>query len=213
MRCSTGQHIEQNGDVAADQVGHGGSAALVGDVADVHACHRLEQFAREMRGRPHAGRAVAEFSRCRFQHGNELANVLSLDRCADQQDVGNGRDQRNGGEVPLRVVGRRRSRQRIDGVRCHGAHQQHAAIGCGLRHLRGTNGPSTAGDVLHHNAVGDALRQFLRNEAGDDICCSARREGNHQRDRTLRQYRLREHGLHQAAGRSSQAPLDQISSR
>ena len=114
----------------------------------------------------------------------------------DDQHVRIGLNDADGSKIFDRVVGRA-GRQRNDRDLRRGSHQQHMSVGrrTGDRFGRERTGRRRA--ILDHELLPKRVAERLRDQTGNAVGISPRREGNHDLDRLLRP-NLRACGGHRA---------------
>ncbi|MPN19667.1 hypothetical protein SDC9_167039 [bioreactor metagenome] len=112
----------------AQHIGHGGCAALVGNVLQLGARHHVEQLGRQMRATAIAGRGVAQRLRSRFGERDQLPHVVGRHRRMGHQKHGEQGRKADRHKVLFDVVGQLVHQGLIDGV-VDGAHEQAVAIG------------------------------------------------------------------------------------
>ena len=98
-------HAHVHVDASAEEVGHRGTAALVGDVEHVDAGALLEELAGEMPRAPHTRRRIGELAGLRFGERYEFRERLRRHARMDNDHVREHDAHRDWRDVALRIVG------------------------------------------------------------------------------------------------------------
>ena len=130
---------EHHGDLAAEQLGHGRGAALVGHVHDIDLCHRPGELTGQVLRSAAASRAEAHLPGLRPRHRDQLRNAVGRCRGIDHQHVLLDQRHRDGNlvvrlgsvELPF-AVGPKASRcQTVPNVACQDTRSRYDSIRAG----------------------------------------------------------------------------------
>jgi len=157
-------------DAAADQVLHHRPGAAIGHVRDIDAYRRVQQHARKMRARAHAGRAELHLALVRFHVGHELLQVVDRQVLAGKQDARRFRDQPDRREVVRRIVERLLVERLVVGVSCRYCRSGTCSRRGGALATRWPPAmPAAAADILDNDGLAEQLAHALRLDAGAEI--------------------------------------------
>ena len=172
-------------------------------MGDVRPRHQRIDRAAQVQRRAVAGRAVVEIARIGRDPGMEPGDVARRRIGADQQDIGDGRQQGDDAEPRRAVEGRR-----VHGQRRHheadAAHQQRVAVRLRLQHGAGADGRSSAGAVLRHHRLAERGAHPGRHQPGGDVGRAAGGEGDDQGYGVVGEAVLRQGGPGQQGGGGEQ---------
>ncbi len=170
-------------DLSADQFVEHRPRALVGDMLDARAGHRLEQLHRQ--GGRVRTRTVIERVRARAGERHQVLHRLRrYRRVHDQQQLLVG-GMHDGREVAQRVVGQLASERGVDRV-AGGHQQQRVAVGLRARDQLAADDAVDRGAVVDHERLRGRFRQPLGDHASDQVGAAGRRVGHDQAHRTVR---------------------------
>ena len=141
--------------------------------------------AREMRRGAGAERTIGQFVGIGFRRRDQVSNRLNRRLGIDYDDIEGTRNQRDGREILVRVVGQFGIQAWIDRVG-ERPHQQRVAIRlAGCDGLGSDDGPR-ARFVLDNDRGAEILRHLLRQRARDHVGAAARRKRHHDPDDPVR---------------------------
>jgi beta-mannosidase len=163
-----GQGLECDLHLPAEKIGEGLRAALVGNVDEGGAGHRLEELAGEMLRGAVAGRALVDLVRVRFRIGDEFRDRARRKGRRHRHDVGKPGDAGDGCQVRDEVEGELVVERGIDRVH-RAAHQQRVAVRGRAHHRLGREVAARAGAVLHEHRLVELIRHPLRDEPRHDV--------------------------------------------
>ena len=168
-----------------------GGASLVGHMGRLDAGGHVEVLAGEVREPAHSGGAVVDVVGPGARQRDEVPHVVDGQRIGDRQDEGKGGHERDGLEVPGRIV-----RHLLEDLRDHvpGIEEgQGIAVGRGMRDRLDADQARGAGLVLDDDRLPESLGELALQDAGHLVGRAARRIGHDQPDRLRRPVlRLRE---------------------
>ena len=178
-------------------------AAAIGDVQHLGPRLGVQQLHRQVRGGAGAGGGVGDRARPRLGQRDQLRDVRRPHGGVDAEVLRVRRQQPEGGEAAVVVVGdgvQQEGRHRVGGV---GAQQQGVAV-----RLRAGDGvvpdrAGGAGPVVHHHGPPEIGRDALRQHAGERVRGAAGGPGHHERDLALRPFG-RTLGARGAGGREAE---------
>ena len=135
----------------------------------------------------------------------KLAERAGLERGLHQHELREGRDQADGGEVLVPVVGQLLVDQRIDGV-AHGHDRERVAIARGLGDDLARHHAVGAGAVVGHHRLAPGLLEVLADGARQKVGRAARRERDHHADLLVGVRTLRAHDRRRGHGQGAERP-------
>ena len=180
------QRGEIDRDVPADQVGQRRRRTLVGNVGQLHARHRGEQFGAEMDAAADARGRIIQLAGIALGERDQLGDRFRRNGGVHQHDQRAGRDQADRREILARVVADIRIERRIDRVRAGAAEAERVAVGRGLRDLARRDRAARAALVLDHDLLAERLAHLLGDDARHHVVAAAGRIRDDQRDRPRR---------------------------
>ena len=174
---------EREVDLAADQIGCGGCAALVGHLDQLHVGAQLQQHAEKLRNAADPDRGECHVAGRVAGGGDELRHALVGAARRHDQDVGNvgdGGDRRKRRDAIVAGVLHQRRR---DHVRRRAADEKRVAVGLGLRHRAGTDGGARARAVVDDDRAAERLAHPLGDRPREQVGRAAGGIRVDQRDR------------------------------
>ena len=191
--------------VPADHVDHGRASTAERHVQKIDSGHELEQLAAQMHERADAGGGILQLARLLLGQSDELLHRLGRQVGVDHRHDRGGGENRDRRESLDRVVGQRvhpridRDRDRDD--------EQRVAVLRRARHQLARDRAACPGLVFDDELLAQPLAQLRRDQTGDDVVDTARRERNEDPYRlggvVLRRDRRRQH-QHDARGPQQQ---------
>ena len=169
--------------LAAEQIGHRGAGALVGDVLHIGLGHLAEQFERQMNRAAGSARTKVERAWPGARQREEFFEVIRFDRRVHDQDQRAGGDQADRRD-PLDRVVRQLVERRVGGVAGR-YHDQGVAVWGGARDDLGADQTAGASAVVDDELLAELLRQTYRHHARNDIGAAARRKRHDHAHRFL----------------------------
>jgi hypothetical protein len=186
--------------LSADRIGHQGTAALVGNVRELHLLRAGDLRHRQVPKA--AGADRSEGHGLFFRRGEHVAEIaVGLRRVRDDRHRRRA-DQHHRRDVLQRVEGNVRDERRIHGVRIEDDAQRVAVGRRGGDGLR-ADGSGCAAAILDHELLAELRRELRGEDARDLVDRAARREGDDDLHR-LRGPRLRERGERRCQHRGKQ---------
>ena len=173
------QAFEQQLDLAAEQVGHGGRAAPVGHVHVVDLGHVAEQLGRHVHGRAVTGGAVAQLAGLALREREQLFHRMHRQALVDQQHARALGHEDHRLQVFRGVVAQVVVELHGAVVRDGGEHQR-VAICRALGHAFGAGVAAGARLVLDHHRLTQARRQAFAHHAREHVGRAAGGVGHHQ---------------------------------
>ncbi len=170
-------------DLPGQHVGDGRRRALVGDVGDVGARHRLEELRGQMLRAAGARRGISELARSGLRERHEFLHGRGLHVRVRYQHDRHRAELRDLGEIARDGVRRLRQQHRIDGHGVVVGDQQLVAVRRGLGHVVGPDASGRACLVVHDDRLVPDLAEPLADHAGDDVVAPAGSEGHDEGDR------------------------------
>ncbi len=159
LRIGGGESGEEEIDVRAEQIVERGTSALVGHVGHVGFGPQLEQLAREVAGRPGAGRGECQSLRFRrLQHAGQcrIRRLLGNDQC--QRHHGRERDRL---QIFLRIVGKPLDPVLVDRDLRGLSDQQGVPVRRRRDHALGADSPAGTGPVVDHDRLPERQRELV----------------------------------------------------
>src|SRR6266850_7259727 len=177
MADGRGELVHHRLDLAADQVGEGRAAPLVGHVQQLQVGLPHQQLDRQMVRRAVAGGSDAHLSGfCSYEREEFLKGRDRRLRCHRQHDR-HGLDRPDRHQVPERVVGKVLEHRRPRGHRAARAEKQGVPVGGRLHHRRGADGAAGPAAVLDDHLLAERVPERRRDGARRDVDIAARRPG------------------------------------
>src|SRR2546425_5453006 len=183
MADRRGELIHHRFDLAADQVGEGRSAPLVGHVQQLQVGLAHQQLDRQM-----VRRAVAGGGNAHLPGPGLGQRKILLERCnrslgRHRQHDRHGLDRPDCHQVPERVVGKVPEHRRPGGHGAARAEEQGVAVGGRPHYRRGADGAAGAGAVLDDHLLAERFGERRREGAGGNVDVAARRPRHHDAQR------------------------------
>src|SRR5262245_15252274 len=168
-----------------DEILHRRRGAAIRHVHDGGAGRLLELLADDMAGAAVPLRCIGQLARVGLGVGNQLPHRVGRHGRVDDQHVGGRRDQANGSEILLRVIGQIGHQMRQDGLRLMKSDIERVAVGRRLGHGSSRNRAGATGAILDHGRLA-GLAQLLRQRPAHEIGNAAWRCRDDQLDRLRR---------------------------
>ena len=169
-------------DLAADQVGHGRSGALVGNRCHIHLERAHDQQAAQMRGRAQARVGQVDLALVGVEPGTQFGEIVRRQRGAADQRHRHVVDHADILEVIQRLE-RQVAIQRRRGGHADVVQQHRIAVSGGLGHLVGADRAARAGCVVDHDgAAPERLAHGFGQIPRDPVGRSAGGERHDDRD-------------------------------
>ena len=159
-----------------------------------------EQRTGEMRRRAGARRGETVLAGIGFHQINKFSDALRRELRIDDQHIGRIRDQTDGDEVALGIVGDLGVEARID-HEARGHDEQRIAIGRGMRRVAHADVAAGTGLILDVELFAELIAEFARQNAGDCVGWSPGRKRHDQPNGMVwivRRLQRRRHDHHRA---------------
>ncbi|MOA14247.1 hypothetical protein D3C78_1343360 [compost metagenome] len=178
--------LERRIDLAAEQIGDGRRAALVGNVHAIGAGLLPEQHGREVVGRAIARRGKAHLAGLGLEACDQVGQGLVGGCRGHDQQVGRLHGHAQQVEVLAGVIGNALHQVGRDDQGAQRGDQQRVAVGRAAFDLPRTDGAGRAGLVLDHDALTQRGLHLRGQRPRQRVGRSARRKRNHHVDRLVR---------------------------
>ena len=173
-----GERIEEQVDVAGEDIGERGLRAAVGHVHHLDAGLRFQLSRREVRRRAHPLRGVGQLAGIGLAVGDELLERVCRQLLAHDQDIRDGRQHGDRNE-PGRIVAGVAIEQVIERQRGGRSDQQRIAVRRRARDVAGADIHRAAGDVLDNRRLAPFLAELVRHDACERVGGRAGRPRHH----------------------------------
>ncbi len=177
--------VEQDVDVAGDEIGGGLPGAAIGDHRELGADRLLEQQSADMARRADAGIALAHLVGVGLQVGDEFLQVGRGRRLLGHDQERLRGDQRDRLEVLHQIELQIIDRAARD-VGAPLADRKRVAVGRRTRDAADADRAARAGGVLDDDRLTEMRTHSLGHQAADHVGRSADAERDHKRDRAVR---------------------------